>query len=71
MPTFWENVLQLARFFISSVTGLIFILISPVIGLKKNPFFFSLVLGVFIVVILLLYQLLQAMLGMNEVPNTI
>nr|QUE28577.1 Ycf33 [Porphyrostromium japonicum] len=65
MPTFWENVLQLVRFFISSVTGLIFIVLSPLIVLRKNSFFFSLVLGISFSILLLLYLVLQAMLGLN------
>lgn len=69
MPTFWENVLQLARFFISSVTGLIFIILSPFISLKRNPTFFIIIIAGFAVIIVLLYQVLQAMLGVNETIN--
>lgn len=69
MPTFWENVLQLARFFISSVTGLIFIILSPFIALKRNPLFTSLLIGISFLLILFLYQILIAMLGMNEAAN--
>nr|QUE29280.1 Ycf33 [Erythrotrichia welwitschii] len=66
MPTFWENVLQLARFFISSVTGLIFIILSPFIALRRNPFFFSLTIVFSILILLSLYQVLQAMLGISN-----
>ena len=69
MPTFWENVLQLARFFISSVAGLIFIILSPFIALKKKPFFMSLVLGSSVLVLISMYQILQAMLGIKEAAN--
>ena len=69
MPTFWENVLQLARFFISSVAGLIFIIISPFIALKKQPFFISLVIGGSVLLLVSTYQILQAMLGIKEAAN--
>lgn len=69
MPTFWENVLQLARFFISSVAGLIFIILSPFIALKRKPFFMSLVLGSSVLVLISMYQILQAMLGIKEAAN--
>nr|QUE29527.1 Ycf33 [Erythrotrichia foliiformis] len=69
MITFWENVIQLARFFISSVTGLIFIILSPLLAAKRNPIIASLVLGICMLILLSLYQVLQAMLGMNDIAN--
>nr|QUE29717.1 Ycf33 [Erythrotrichia carnea] len=71
MPTFWENVLQLARFFISSVTGLIFIILSPFINLKRSPLFLIIIMGSFFLGIVSLYQVLQAMLGVNDTVNTL
>lgn len=71
MPTFWENVLQLARFFISSVTGLIFIILSPFINFKRSPLFLIIIMGSFFLGIVSLYQVLQAMLGVNDTVNTL
>nr|QUE28158.1 Ycf33 [Sahlingia subintegra] len=65
MPTFWDNVLQLARFFISSVTGLIFIILSPLIALKRKPLLFSGMLVFSLLILFLLFQVLQEMLGIT------
>nr|YP_010337681.1 hypothetical protein MW427_pgp160 [Sahlingia subintegra]UNJ17266.1 hypothetical protein [Sahlingia subintegra] len=65
MPTFWDNVLQLARFFISSMTGLVFIILSPFITLKRNPVLFSTVLLISLLILFFLFQVLQEMLGMT------
>jgi hypothetical protein len=37
MNNFWENVLRYPRFFISSLAGLILVLLSPLKNLLKTP----------------------------------
>ncbi len=37
MPEFWENVLRFPRFFISSMLGLVFIIIGPFLNLLRRP----------------------------------
>nr|YP_010337255.1 hypothetical protein MW575_pgp020 [Pseudoerythrocladia kornmannii]QUE28335.1 Ycf33 [Pseudoerythrocladia kornmannii]UNJ16840.1 hypothetical protein [Pseudoerythrocladia kornmannii] len=66
MPTFWENVLRLIRFFLSSVTGLVFIIASPFLGLKKKPIIFGIVSMLSVIILLIVYKVLQEMLGLNN-----
>nr|QUE28889.1 Ycf33 [Porphyropsis coccinea] len=65
MPTFWENVIQLIRFFLSSLTGLLFIILSPFIAVKKEPFMFILVTTFSLVSLLTIYVVLKKMLGID------
>jgi hypothetical protein len=37
MNNFWENILRYPRFFISSLAGLILVLLSPLKNLLKTP----------------------------------
>lgn len=37
MPDFWENILRFPRFFISSMLGLVLIIIGPFFNLLRNP----------------------------------
>jgi hypothetical protein len=37
MPEFWENVFRFPRFFISSMLGLVFIIIGPFLNLLRRP----------------------------------
>ena len=37
MENFWTNILRYPRFFISSLAGLILIILTPVRNLFKNP----------------------------------
>jgi hypothetical protein len=37
MPDFWENALRFPRFFISSMLGLILIIVGPFFNLLRNP----------------------------------
>lgn len=67
MPTFWENVIRLIRFFLSSVTGLVFIIINPIVSLKEKPVFFYILLIVLIILLVATYKILQQMLGIEEV----
>jgi uncharacterized membrane protein YjjP (DUF1212 family) len=37
MPDFWENTLRFPRFFVSSMIGLVFIIIGPFLNLLRRP----------------------------------
>jgi hypothetical protein len=37
MPEFWENVFRFPRFFLSSMLGLVFIIIGPFLNLLRRP----------------------------------
>jgi hypothetical protein len=37
MPEFWENVFRFPRFFISSMLGLVFIIVGPFLNLLRRP----------------------------------
>jgi len=37
MPDFWENLLRFPRFFISSILGLVLIILGPFFNLLRNP----------------------------------
>ena len=64
MNIFWENVFRYPRFLITSVSGLIIILLSPLLKLeKKNLFSQIFVLLVLIVSLVTLSLILNAMLN--------
>jgi hypothetical protein len=64
MNIFWENVLRYPRFLITSVSGLIIILLSPLLKLaKKNLFSQIFVLIVVITSLVILSLILNAMLN--------
>ena len=64
MNIFWENVLRYPRFLITSVSGLIIILLSPLLKLaKKNLFSQIFVLIVVITSLVILSLVLNAMLN--------
>nr|ARO91369.1 conserved hypothetical plastid protein [Rhodochaete parvula] len=69
MPTFWENIIRLIRFFVSSVTGLIFIILSPFVNLieKRNTLYLVLIL--FLIILIIVYKILEQMLGINLNTN--
>nr|QUE30062.1 Ycf33 [Erythrocladia irregularis] len=69
MPTFWENTIRLVRFFLSSVTGLLFIIASPLLELKKKPIVFGIISSLSIITIYIIYQVLLEMLGINNPEN--
>ena len=65
MYIFWENVFRFPRFFITSVSGLIVILLTPLFKLaKKNLLSQIFLLGFLILVISCLVFVLQAMLNL-------
>ena len=64
MNNFWENVLRYPRFFISSLAGLILVLLSPLKNFLKTTKS-RLILVLFIVVFLLIiYFILKNMTGL-------
>jgi len=64
MNNFWKNVSRYPRFFISSMMGLILIVLTPLKNLFKIPKL-RIILIIFLVgFILLLYFVLQQMLGL-------
>ena len=64
MNDFWTNILRYPRFFISSLIGLLLVIITPFRNLFKNPqsriFLLIFVLGFFIT----LYIILKSMVGL-------
>ena len=58
MENFWTNILRYPRFFISSLAGLILVILTPLRNLFKNPklrFFAAItVLGFFVLLIVIL-----------------
>lgn len=66
MPDFWENLLRFPRFFISSILGLILIILGPFFNLLRDPksawiLILSTILG-----IVFLILTLEAMLNLNS-----
>ena len=58
MENFWTNILRYPRFFISSLLGLILIILTPLRNLFKNPKLKILtVIGTLIFVLLLIFIL--------------
>ncbi|MBF55113.1 MAG: hypothetical protein CMA99_03030 [Euryarchaeota archaeon] len=64
MNIFWENVFRYPRFLITSVTGLIVILLSPLLKLAKKNLFSR----IFLVVIILL-SLITLIFVLNAMLN--
>ena len=64
MNDFWTNILRYPRFFISSLVGLILVILTPVRNLFKNPK--SRVVGILFSLIFLisLYLILINMVGL-------
>ena len=64
MNNFWNNISRYPRFFISSVVGLILVILAPfknLLKVKKLRFLIPLVL---ITIIFLLYKIITSMAGM-------
>ena len=64
MSDFWNNISRYPRFFISSVAGLIFIILSPYKNLFKVPKFRILLILSLVVFIALLYFIILNMAGL-------
>ena len=64
MSDFWSNISRYPRFFISSVAGLILIILAPFKNLFKVPKFRILLILSFLLFIVLLYNIIINMAGM-------
>jgi hypothetical protein len=64
MSDFWNNISRYPRFFISSVTGLVLVIITPFRNLFKIPKLRGVLIVSIFVVIGLLYLILKSMVGM-------
>jgi uncharacterized membrane protein len=64
MNDFWNNISRYPRFFISSVVGLIFVILTPIRNLLKVKKFQSIVSIVFVVIFIILYKVLVTMTGL-------
>ena len=64
MSDFWNNISRYPRFFISSVAGLILVILAPFKNLFKVPKFRILLILSFLLFIVLLYIIIMNMAGM-------
>ena len=64
MSDFWNNISRYPRFFISSVAGLILVILSPFKNLFKVPKFRILLILSIILIIVFLYIIIINMTGM-------
>jgi hypothetical protein len=64
MNDFWNNILRYPRFFISSLVGLILVIITPVRNLFKIPRLRLLVLLIIFSVICLFFFIIKKMVGL-------
>ena len=63
MNDFWNNILRYPRFFISSLTGLIIVILTPFKNLFKVKKFRIILVSTFILFILTLYTIITNMIG--------
>jgi len=63
MNDFWNNISRYPRFFISSLAGLILIILAPFKNLFKIPKFRIVVIISFILFVILLYSIIANMTG--------
>nr|ATN40670.1 hypothetical protein [Gomphoneis minuta var. cassieae] len=64
MNDFWNNISRYPRFFVSSMVGLVFVILTPVKTLVKVKKFQSIVIIGFIVIFIILYKVLLTMTGL-------
>ena len=62
---FWDNLLRYPRFFLSSMIGLILIVINPIVGILKKFDDKKIVYIFFIGVLITLFWILKAMLNFD------
>ena len=63
MSDFWNNISRYPRFFISSMVGLILVILAPLKNLLKVPKLRILLIVSFVVFLTLLYFVLRSMTG--------
>jgi hypothetical protein len=64
MNDFWNNISRYPRFFISSLAGLILIILAPFKNLFKIPKFRIILIISFVLLAILLYNILANMTGL-------
>jgi hypothetical protein len=64
MNDFWNNISRYPRFFISSLAGLILIILAPFKNLFKIPKFRIVLIISFVLFIILLYSIIANMTGL-------
>ena len=64
MNDFWNNISRYPRFFISSLAGLILIILAPFKNLFKTPKFRIVLIICFVLFIILLYSIIANMTGL-------
>jgi hypothetical protein len=64
MNEFWNNISRYPRFFISSLAGLILVILAPFRNLFKIKKFRFILPIVFILFVLILYKILTSMTGL-------
>jgi hypothetical protein len=64
MNDFWNNISRYPRFFISSLAGLILIILAPLKNLFKIPRFRIVLIISFVLFVILLYSVLVNMTGL-------
>jgi hypothetical protein len=64
MNNFWTNILRYPRFFISSLLGLVLIILTPFRNLFKIPKLRIFLILFIVIIILLLYFIILNMTGM-------
>ena len=64
MNDFWNNISRYPRFFISSVAGLILVILAPLKNILKIKKFQYILPLVFILFIVVLYKVLASMTGL-------
>ena len=64
MSGFWENVSRYPRFFVSSVSGLVLTILSPIINLGKSSTSKILIIGFLISIFIFIVITIRAMLDL-------
>jgi hypothetical protein len=64
MNNFWSNIFRYPRFFISSVTGLILVILTPFKNLFKIPKLRIFLIFFLIIFFISLYLILRSMVGL-------
>ena len=64
MLNFWQNIARYPRFFISSVLGLVTVILSPIFKSTKDTFSRTIVILLLILFIVFLFITLRAMLDL-------
>ena len=64
MSGLWDNVSRYPRFFVSSVSGLILTILSPILNLGKSNTSKILIIGFLILIFLFIFITIRAMLDL-------